>query len=100
MDHDRKRQIRLVIALTVAVLLAVALIYTSFNAGTEAREPSDVLAQGPSNETYQLTGEVTDYKREGSDLGFDITDRDGGAADTAGHLQRHGARPVPRAAAR
>ena len=70
MDHDRKRQVRLVIALTVAVLLAVALIYTSFNAGTEAREPSDVLAQGPSNETYQLTGEVTDYKREGSDLEF------------------------------
>ncbi len=81
MDHDRKRQIRLVIALTVAVLLAVALIYTSFNAGTEAREPSDVLAQGPSNETYQLTGEVTDYKRQGSDLEFDITDRDGGTAE-------------------
>jgi cytochrome c-type biogenesis protein CcmE len=81
MDHDRKRQIRLVIALTVAVLLAVALIYTSFNAGTEAREPSDVLAQGPSNETYQLTGEVTDYKREGSDLEFDIADRDGGTAE-------------------
>jgi cytochrome c-type biogenesis protein CcmE len=81
MDHDRKRQIRLVIALTVAVLLAVALIYTSFNAGTEARQPSDVLAQGPSNETYQLTGEVADYKRQGSDLEFDITDRDGGAAE-------------------
>jgi len=81
MDHDRKRQIRLVIALTVAVLLAVALIYTSFSAGTEAREPSDVLAQGPSNETYQLTGEVTDYKRQGSDLEFDITDRDGGTAE-------------------
>jgi cytochrome c-type biogenesis protein CcmE len=78
MDHDRKRQIRLVIALTVAVLLAVALIYTSFNAGTEAREPSDVLAQGPSSETYQLTGEVADYTRKGSDLEFDITDRDGG----------------------
>ena len=74
MDPDRKRQIRLVVALSVAVILAVALIYTSFNAGTEAREPSDVLAAGPSDETYQLTGEVTQYKRQGSDLEFDITD--------------------------
>jgi len=77
MDPDRKRKIRLVVALTAAVLLAVALIYTSFSAGTEAREPSDVLAAGPSNETYQLTGEVKDYHRDGSDLRFDITDRDG-----------------------
>jgi cytochrome c-type biogenesis protein CcmE len=78
MDPDRKRQIRLVVALSVAVILAVALIYTSFNAGTEAREPSDVLAAGPSDETYQLTGEVTQYKRHGSDLEFDIVDREGG----------------------
>ena len=77
MDPDRKRKIRLVVALTAAVLLAVALIYTAFSAGTEAREPSDVLAAGPSNETYQLTGEVKDYHRDGSDLRFDITDRDG-----------------------
>jgi cytochrome c-type biogenesis protein CcmE len=78
MDQDRKRQIRLVVALSAAVLLAVALIYTSFSAGTEAREPSDVLAAGPSDETYQLTGEVKDYHRDGTDLRFDITDRDGG----------------------
>jgi cytochrome c-type biogenesis protein CcmE len=78
MDQDRKRKIRLVVALTAAVLLAVALVYTSFSAGTEAREPSEVLAAGPSDETYQLTGEVKDYKRDGTDLEFDITDRDGG----------------------
>jgi cytochrome c-type biogenesis protein CcmE len=78
MDPDRKRKIRLVVALTAAVLLAVALIYTSFSAGTEAREPSDVLAAGPSDETYQLTGVVKDYHRDGTDLRFDITDRDGG----------------------
>ncbi len=78
MDQDRKRKIRLVVALTAAVLLAVALIYTSFSAGTEAREPSEVLAAGPSSETYQLTGEVKQYKRDGTDLEFEITDRDGG----------------------
>jgi cytochrome c-type biogenesis protein CcmE len=78
MDRDRKRKIRLGVALTVAVLLAAALVYTSFSAGTDAREPSQVLAAGPSNETYQLTGEVTDYHRDGADLEFNITDRDGG----------------------
>lgn len=81
MDHDRKRQIRLVLALSIAVLLAVALIYTSFNAGTEAREPSQVLAAGPSSETYQMTGVVTKYKRQGSDLKFGITDREGGETE-------------------
>jgi len=79
MDHDRKRKIRLVVALTAAVLLGVALIYTSFSAGNEAREPSEVLAAGPGDETYQLTGEVTDYQRRGTDLEFDIVDRDGGS---------------------
>jgi cytochrome c-type biogenesis protein CcmE len=77
-DHDRKRQIRLVVALSAAVLLAVALIYTSFTASSEAREPSEVLAAGPSDETYKMTGEVTSYKHVGSGLRFEITDRDGG----------------------
>jgi cytochrome c-type biogenesis protein CcmE len=77
MDPDRKRKIRLVVALTAAVLLAVALVYTSFSAGTEAREPSEVLAAGPGQETYQITGEVKTYHRDGADLRFDITDRDG-----------------------
>ena len=80
MDHDRKRQIRLVVALSAAVLLAVALIYTSFSASTEAREPSEVLAAGPNSEIVQMTGEVKSYKHEGADLRFDITDRDGGTA--------------------
>jgi len=78
MDQDRKRQIRLVVALSAAVLLAVALIYTSFSASTEAREPSEVLAAGPSDESYQLTGEVVSYEHDGADLEFEIADRDGG----------------------
>ena len=36
MDPDRKRQIRLVVALGAAVLLATALVYTSFSASVEA----------------------------------------------------------------
>ncbi|MDQ3102283.1 MAG: cytochrome c maturation protein CcmE [Actinomycetota bacterium] len=78
MDQDRKRKIRLVVALSAAVLLAVALLYTSFSAGSEAREPSEVLAAGPSDESYQMTGKVASFERDGSELNFQITDRDGG----------------------
>ena len=40
MDPNVKRKIRLVVALSAAVLLAVALIYTSFSASSQAKEPS------------------------------------------------------------
>ena len=39
MDPARKRTIRLVVALTGALLLAAALVYTSFTASSEARTP-------------------------------------------------------------
>ena len=78
MDPDRKRKIRLVVALSAAVLLAVALIYTSFGAATEAREPSEVLAAGPTGDSSQVTGEVVSSKQVGTDLHFEMKDRDGG----------------------
>src|SRR6187551_2362137 len=56
-DPDRKRKIRLVVALSAAVLLAAGLVYTSFSASTEAKEPSQLLQSDPSG-TYELTGEV------------------------------------------
>ncbi len=81
MDPARKRQIRLVVALSAAVLLAAGLVYTSFSASTEAREPSDVLASG-SSETYDLTGKVVPGSIERTDerLAFDISDRDGSSS--------------------
>lgn len=78
MDHDRKRQIRLAVALSAAVLLAVALIYTSFTASSEARVPSEVLAAGPSDETYEVEGKVAGYERDEDGLRFEITNPDGG----------------------
>ena len=77
MDPDRKRKIRLVIALGLAVVLAAARVYTSFSASTEAKEPSELLAAGPGN-TYDLTGRVVDGSLEvdGSKREFDIEDRD------------------------
>ena len=81
MDPDRKRKIRLGVALGAAVLLAVALVYTSFTASTEARQPSDLL-ESSSGDTYDLTGRVvSDSVVRGDDgLEFEIEDRDGSAS--------------------
>jgi cytochrome c-type biogenesis protein CcmE len=81
MDPARKRQVRLVVALSVAVLLATALVYTSFSASTEAREPSDII-DSQSGETYDLTGKVVPGTIERTDerLFFHISDRDGSDA--------------------
>jgi cytochrome c-type biogenesis protein CcmE len=77
MDPDRKRKIRLVVALSVAVLLATALVYVSFGASTEAREPSEVLAAG-EGETSEMTGKVVadSVQRDDTELTFEISDRD------------------------
>jgi cytochrome c-type biogenesis protein CcmE len=76
MDPDRKRKIRLVVALAAAVLLAAALVYTSFSASSEAREPSELI--GVSGGNYELTGKVVEdsVERRGSDLRFEVADRD------------------------
>jgi cytochrome c-type biogenesis protein CcmE len=76
-DPARKRQIRLVVALGVAVLLAVGLVYTSFSASTEAKEPSQLL-DAPSGSSYQLTGRVVkgSVEREGETIRFRVADRD------------------------
>jgi cytochrome c-type biogenesis protein CcmE len=77
-DPQRKRKIRLVVALSTAVLLAVALIYTSFSASTEAKEPSELLGAAPGT-SYEMTGKVVkgSIKREGSGIAFRVVDRDG-----------------------
>jgi cytochrome c-type biogenesis protein CcmE len=78
-NPDRKRKIRLVVALSVAVLLAVALIYTSFSASTEAKEPSQLLSAAPGT-SYELTGKVVprSIHPHGSGIAFQVVDRDGG----------------------
>jgi cytochrome c-type biogenesis protein CcmE len=77
-DPQRKRKIRLVVALSVAVLLAVALIYTSFSASTEAREPSELVNAAPGT-SAELTGKVVQgsIKRDGNGIVFRVVDRDG-----------------------
>ncbi len=78
MDPQRKRKIRLVVALSTAVLLAVALIYTSFSAATEAREPSELLSAAPGTHA-EMTGKVVkgSIQRDGNGIAFRVVDRDG-----------------------
>jgi cytochrome c-type biogenesis protein CcmE len=80
-DPQRKRKIRLVVALSVAVLLSVALIYTSFSASTEAKEPSQLLTAAPGT-SYEMTGRVVrrSVRREGAGIAFRVVDRDGQGA--------------------
>jgi cytochrome c-type biogenesis protein CcmE len=76
-DPARKRQVRLVVALGVAVLLAGALVYTSFSASTEAKEPSQLLGAAPGS-SYELTGRVVkgSVRHEDDALRFRVADRD------------------------
>ena len=81
MDPARKRKARLVVALSCALLLAVALVYTSFSAASEARQPSQ-LANAQPGKTYQLTGKVAagTWKHSGTTHRFRVEDRKGGAS--------------------
>ncbi len=79
MDPRRKRKLRLFVALTAAVLLAGALVYTSFSASTQAKEPSDLIASAEAGRSYELTGKVVkdSVDKDGDSLTFRIRDRDG-----------------------
>ena len=82
MDPSRKRRIRLVVALTAAVLLAGALVYTSFSASSEAVSPSQLLRNAQVGRSYQLTGKVVpgSIRHDGAVLLFRVRDRGGSAA--------------------
>jgi len=76
-DPARKRQVRLIVALSAAVVLAAALVYTSFSASTEAKEPSQLISAAPG-ETSDLTGRVVkgSVRRDGDGMRFRVADRD------------------------
>jgi len=81
MDPARKRTVRLVVALSAALLLAGALAWTSFSASSEARTPAQ-LAHAAAGERYQLTGKVADgtYVRKGEVHTFRVRERAGSAS--------------------
>ncbi len=82
MDPARKRTVRLVVALSAAIVLASALVYTSFSAASPALTPSQLLRQAQPGRSYQLTGKVVpgSVRHEGDVLDFDVADLSGRSA--------------------
>src|SRR3954453_23379723 len=82
MDPARKRKTRLITTLVIALLLATALIYTSFSASTVARTPSQLLATSTPGQSYQLTGKVVkgSVVEKGDTMTFKVADRSGTSA--------------------
>jgi len=81
MDPSRKRKLRLFVALGAAVVLAGALIYTSFSAASDAETPSQLAASAVAGRSYQLTDKVVPgYSHQGGVLLFRVRDRNGSAS--------------------
>jgi cytochrome c-type biogenesis protein CcmE len=81
MDPSRKRQIRLVVALTAAIGLAGALMFTTFSAASPERIPSQLIAGAEPGKTYKLGGKVVEgsVQRSGDRMRFELADPKGGA---------------------
>jgi cytochrome c-type biogenesis protein CcmE len=94
MDPSRKRRIRLVVALSAAVLLAGALVFTSFNTSSSAVDPSRLVTSAVAGQSYELTGEVVpgSIERRGSEVRFAVKDREG---STSVPIRYSGAVPDP-----
>lgn len=82
MNPSRKRKIRLTASIAMVVVLAGALMWTSFSAATEASTPSQVRAGADPGRSYELTGKVVDGSvRQGpDDIRFAVRDRTGTAS--------------------
>lgn len=74
MIPKNKRQIRLIAALCVAVLLAAALAYTSFGAAASDVTAGELLATAQPGRSYELAGTVGSAHRSGDVLLFRIRD--------------------------
>jgi cytochrome c-type biogenesis protein CcmE len=76
MDPRRKRAIRLTVALSAAVVLLVALIYTSFSAGRDEVTASQLIKKAVPGKTYILAGTVLDgsVHQTGTEVRFRIRD--------------------------
>jgi cytochrome c-type biogenesis protein CcmE len=76
MDPSHKRAIRLTIALTAALLLASALVYTSFSAGRDELTAGQLLKVAQPGRSYLLAGTVLtgSVSHEGSALLFRVRD--------------------------
>lgn len=94
MDPSRKRVIRLTVALTAAVLLATALVYTSFTAGARDVTAAQLLKTATPGQSYVLAGTVLNgsVRRVGAVLLFRVRDP---KADVSVPVRYTGAVPDP-----
>jgi cytochrome c-type biogenesis protein CcmE len=78
MDPNRKRAIRLTVALSAALLLASALIYVSFSAGRDELTASQLLKKATPGGQYILAGTVENgsIRRLGSTTDFNVLSPD------------------------
>jgi cytochrome c-type biogenesis protein CcmE len=77
-DPSRKRKIRLGIAAGVAVCLAAALAYVSFNAASQTAEPSQILSAS-AGQQFEMNATVVPgtIKSHGETIDFEVKDRNG-----------------------
>jgi cytochrome c-type biogenesis protein CcmE len=75
-DPSRKRAIRLTVALTAALLLASALVYTSFSAGRDELTAGQLVKVAQPGRSYILAGTVLtgSVRHEGTALLFRVRD--------------------------
>jgi cytochrome c-type biogenesis protein CcmE len=78
-DPARKRRLRLIVALSAAVILAGALVYTSFSSASEAKSPSQLASSAVPGRSYHLTGKVVagSIRHQGAATLFRVRDRNG-----------------------
>jgi cytochrome c-type biogenesis protein CcmE len=76
MDPSRKRVIRLVVALSAALVLAFALVYVSFTAGDREVTASQLVRVARPGQSYVLAGTVLagSVRHQGQALLFRIRD--------------------------
>lgn len=80
MNPARKRKIRLVVALTAAVILSGALVMTTVSASVPELTPSEALAKAVPGETYKVTGKVVDgsiQRESDTTISFRVRDLEG-----------------------
>lgn len=75
-DPSRKRAVRLTVALTAALLLASALVYTSFSAGRDELTAGQLVKVAQPGRSYILAGTVLtgSVRHEGTALLFRVRD--------------------------
>jgi cytochrome c-type biogenesis protein CcmE len=75
-SRSRRRTARFTFALVLAVVLAGALVYTTFAAGSPEEHPAQLVASAKPGVVYNLGGQVVDgsVQRAGSQLRFKVGD--------------------------